>query len=96
LFFCVALLCLAFTTSINWSKLSTIKFPFSPSSSTCVITLPEIPPNGMYRAHRACTVQQLARNGPKDNSLIFLVGNKQEYRTNSDTGILFRQDSSFL
>ena len=28
--------------------------------------------------------------------IVFMLGNKQEERTNSDTDILFRQDSTFL
>ena len=63
------------------------------ANDNCLVDLPPIVITGMYRAHRE---KVRTRLGFRDGAVIFLVGNKQEYRTYADTSILFRQDSSFL
>ena len=51
----------------------------------------------MYTANRLKVLQRFRAAAQYiPGELLFVLGNKQEERTNSDTDILFRQDSTFL
>jgi hypothetical protein len=51
----------------------------------------------MYPANRLKVLDRIRSAGAAvPGELIFMLGNKQEERSNSDTDILFRQDSTFL
>ena len=63
------------------------------SNDNCLATFSPVDTTGMYRAHRQKVQTRL---GSRNGDVIFMVGNKQQERTYSDTDVLFRQDSSFL
>jgi len=68
-------------------------FPEYKANDNCKAEFNPVDTSGMFRAQRQKVRERI---GLRANQIIFMVGNKQEERTYSDTDILFRQDSSFL
>ena len=65
--------------------------------TACSADVAPIDTSGMYNANRAkVLVAMRAAATYRSGELIFMLGNAQEERTQSDTDILFRQDSTFL
>jgi len=63
----------------------------------CAVDFDPVDTSSMFNQNRV-KVLNLIYSAPQHipGELVFLLGNPQEERTNSDTDILFRQDSNFL
>ena len=70
----------------NMSAMQGCLAPYTPPSTT-----------GMFREQRTKLINQFKSSQQVgSDEWVLALGNLQEERTNSDTDILFRQDSNFL